>query len=308
MRTSILFTFSLLLFTSPALTREEIVDRFTATPVVMVDGLVEVAGTCSAETRREYQLSVAGYAAEICRSLYAGDCETPRRFLRPGIVIHLGDTVTNVTNVVSRVHTRADGTPYTKIYLPSPGFSDRSALTLAVAQAHYLAVKGERLDAAEAWHRLLASNPELRAAETCRRLGDWSQRGIYAEGMDDEQYLTLARKVLLPGRLTEYERTTFASRLYLYPPCYDAPFCGRYTSIDLRTAVALRKKDPRIRFAAYVKARQVLIFGAGRGPGLQAAADAYANFLNELGRDKLEDGELLGLLATAEERLKGACE
>jgi len=291
-----------------ALTRAEIIERFTAAPVVMVDGLIEVAGTCSPEIRREFQLPVAGYAAEVSRSLYASACEKPMRFAQPGIVIHLGEITTNVTNVVSRVQTRKDGTSYTKIYLPAPGYADRAALTRAVARAHFLAVKGERLTDEQAWHRLIACNPELRADETCRRIHDWSERGIYADGMDDEQYLTLARKVLLPGRLTEYERTTFASRLYLYPPCYDAPFCGRYTSLDFPTAIKLRKRDPRIRLAAYIKARQVLIFGAGRGPGLQEAANAYAAFLNELGRDELEDGELLGLLATAEERLKGARE
>jgi len=304
----VLFAFSLFLFafTSHALTRAEVIERFRAVPVVKLEGLVKVITDCPADMRREYQLPVAGYAADVCRSLYSAEMLKPRSFAEPGIVIGIGDVRTNVTNVVSRVHTRRNGTSYTQIYLPAPGHADRRALTLATARAYFLAVHGQTVDDAHAWHALMASNPELRAAESCGRLADWSERGVYADGMDDEDYLKLARKVMLPGRLTAYELNAFASRLYLYPLSYDVPFCGRYHSLDFETAVRLRKRDPCIRFTAFVKARQVLIFGSGRGEGLQTAADAYAEFLTELGRDEKTDGELLALLANAENALKRA--
>jgi len=289
-----------------ALTRAEIIERFRAVPVVKLDGLVQVVADCSPEMRREYQLPVAGYVADVCKALYAAEMARPQRFAEPGIVVSIGDVRTNVTNVVSRVCERDSGSKYTRILLPAPGYSDRRALTLAVARAYFLAVHGRTVDDDAAWHVLVSSNPELRAAETCERLAAWSERGVYADGLDDEAYLKLSRKVLLPGRLTEHELKEFAARLYLYPISHGAPFCGKYTSLDLESAVRLRSQDPGIRFAALVKSKQLLIFGAGRGDELQAAAEAYSEFLLELGRAKLSDGELLALLATAEGKLR-AC-
>jgi len=289
-----------------ALTRAEIVDRFRAVPVVKLEGLVQVVPDCPADMRREFQLPVAGFVADTCRALYAAEMRRPKRFDEPGIVVYIGDIRTNVTNVVVRVNERAGGAPYTRIYLPAPGHADRRALSLAAARAYFLAVRGETVDDAKAWHALVSSNPEMRAGETCERLADWSERGVYADGMDDEAYLKLSRKVLLPGRLTKHELNEFAARLYLYPLSFDAPFCGKYAMLDFRTAVGLRHKDPLVRFAAFVKAKQVLIYGAGRGEELQAAAEAYSEFLTELGRAEKTDGELLALLATAEGRLRTA--
>jgi len=296
---------ALLLF---ALTRAEIVERFRATPVVNTEGLIQVVADCPADMRREFQLPIAGFASDICKSLYAAETKKPERFEKPGLVILLGDMRTNVTNVVSRTCRRDDGTMYTKILLPAPGYADRQALTLAVVRAYFLAVRGEEIDEAKARHALIATRPDLRAAETCARLADWSTRGVYQDGLSDEDYLTLAGKVLLPGRLTEPERLRFASRLFLYPLAYDTPFCGQYTSLDFRTAIPLCRKDPTIRFAALVKSRQVIIYGSGHGAALQDAAEAYSKFLTELARAEKTDGELLALLVTAEAKLKGALE
>jgi len=303
---STLFTFSFLLFTlhCHALTRAEIVERFRATPVVNTEGLVRVMADCPADMRREYQLNVAGYVADTCKSLYAAEAAKPRRFAEPGIVVHVGDVRTNVTNVVSRVRERANGTKYTRIYLPAPGFADRRALALAVARAYFLALHDEEIDDEKARHALMSSDPALRAADTCERLADWSERGVYEDGMDDEDYLKLSRKVLLPGRLTRHERDQFASRLFLYPLAYDAPFCGKFTSLDFKSAIPLCREDPSVRFAALVKSRQVLIFGAGRGEAMQDAAQAYSEFLTELARAEKTNGELLALLATAEAKLR----
>jgi len=310
MKTSLLLAFSLFLFALPshALTRAELIDRFRAVPVVKLEGLVQVRAECPADMRREYQLPVAGFVADVCRSLYSAEMAKPRRFAEPGIVVYVGDVRTNMTNVVARIHERADGSKYTRLYLPAPGYADRRALTLASAKAYFLAVHGKTVDDRQAWQALMSSSPELRAAEECGRVADWSQRGVYADGMGDEDYLKLSRKVALPGRLTRHELDGFASRLYLYPLSYDAPFCGSHTSLDFASAVRLRKRDPSIRFAAFVKSKQVLIFGAGRGEGLQEAAEAYSRFLLELGRDEKTDGELLALLATADGKLKGAME
>ena len=55
-----------------ALTRAEIIERMRTPPITMVQGLVSVYADCDAEQRREYQQPVAAFAANICRTMYAG--------------------------------------------------------------------------------------------------------------------------------------------------------------------------------------------------------------------------------------------
>jgi len=111
--------------------------------------------------------------------------------------------------------------------------------------------------------------------------------------------------VLLPGQVSPLELRIFAARLFLQPMSYDVPFCGTYHDLDFGTAIRLRGRDPSIRFAAYVKSKQVLIFGAGRGEALSDVAQAYSEFLMKLAGKESTDGELLAMLADAEGKLKG---
>ena len=92
-----------------ALSRAELIERFRAPVVTQVDGLVSVRANCPADMRREYQLPIAGFVSDVCRTLYAGCRIKQKRFAQPGIVVTIGDVRTNVTNVVSRVQTRSDG-------------------------------------------------------------------------------------------------------------------------------------------------------------------------------------------------------
>lgn len=288
-----------------ALTRAEIIDRFRAVPITMCEGLVQVIGDCPADMRREYQSAVAGFAADVCRNLYSVQRMKPPRFAEPGIFIHVGDVRTNVTNVVMKVYKRTNGERYVRIYLPAPGFSDMNAFRLSVARAFFLAVRQETIDDAAAHTALVGANPELRVAEERVALADWRERGVYAMGKDDEAYLLLQRKVLKPGVAEADDILTFASRLRLYPTAYGIPFCGKHESCTFAEAISLAKEDPNIRLAAFVKSRQVPVFGGGRGSELAAAADAYAIFLLELARFKKTETELAELLSAADEKLKG---
>ncbi len=288
-----------------ALTRAEIIDRFRATPITVCDGLVQVIGDCPADMRREYQTSVAGFAADVCRTLSSVRQAKPPRFAEPGIFIHVGDIRTNVTNVVTRTYRRADGERYTRIYLPAPGFSDTNALRLGIVRAYFLAVEKREIGEAAARAALIDANPDLRVAEDRAELADWRERGVYADGRDDEDYLLLQRKILKPGVAATDDVITFASRLRLYPLNYAQPFCGKYESCTFAEAILLAKKDPSVRFAAFVKSRQIPVFGGGRGPELAATADAYAAFLLELARFEKTETELAALLAEADKKLKG---
>lgn len=296
------FLASILLF---ALTRAEVIDRFRAVPITVCDGLVQVIGDCPADMRREYQSTVAGFAADVCRTLYSVRRTKPPRFTEPGIFIHVGDIRTKVTNVVMRTYRRSEGERYTRIYLPAPGFSDTKALRLSIARAFFLAVEKRDVGEATAREALIDANPELRIAEARAELADWRDRGVYAPGRDDEDYLRVQRKVLKPGCAEADDVLTFASRLRLYPTAYALPFCGKYESCTFAEAIPLARRDPSVRFAAFVKSRQVPIFGGGRGPELAAAADAYADFLMELARLEKTETELAALLAEADKKLKG---
>ena len=289
-----------------ALTRAEIIDRFRAVPMTMCEGLVQVIGDCPADMRREYQSSVAGFAADVCRTLYSARQQMkPPHFTEPGIFIHIGDIRTNVTNVVSRVYRRSSGGRYTRIYLPAPGFADTKALRVSIARAFFLAVLKKEVSDTAAYAALIDANPELRVAEERTELADWRERGTYAEGKDDENYLLLQRKILKPGVAEVDDILTFASRLRLYPIAYGTPFCGKYDSCTFAEAILLAKKDPSVRLAAFVKSRQIPVFGGGRGPELAAAADAYSTFLLELARFKKTETELAALLTAADNKLKG---
>ena len=288
------------------LTRAEIIDRFRAPHVVQVDGLVQVRAECNAEMRREFQVPVASYAADICRRLYSSDNLKERHFAAPGIAIVIGDVITNLPTVVSRPETRDDGTKWTKILVPAPGYADRQKLGLAIVKGYCRAVRGEDLDDAQALTRIRAAYPELKREDDYKALGEWYAGKCGKD--DDEKYLKLQRSVLLPGSASKHDVEIFASRLYLYPPTYDERFCGRYDCVSFREAIKLAKIDPRIRLAAYNKIQGTVLFASGRGEKMSAAGVAYASFLNELFQYKKTEDELTAMLNAADLILQGVLE
>ena len=289
-----------------ALTRAEIIERFRTPPVTKVSGLVQVVADCPADMRKEYQTPIAGFVADLCRTLYRAERMQEVKFAEPGIVVYLGDVRTNQTNVVVRTRSREGGARFTRLYVPAPGFADLATLRRETVKAFYLAVKDVTMDDAEADRLLLAANPALKVADEYARLDRWLKGERVEE--DDEHYLRLSRSVLEPGVARPEDVTRFASRLFLYPEAYSSPFCGQYGCCSFRDAIAMSKRDVRLRFLAYAKSPQVVAYGGGRGEKLAEAALAYSVFLRELAAGKKTEEELAALLDDADVKLNVAME
>lgn len=289
-----------------ALTRAEIIDRFRAPPIVQVDGLVQVRAECNAEMRRQFQLPIASFAAEICRKLYAADQLKERHFVSPGIAIVIGDVITNLSVVVTRPETYDDGTKYTKILIPSPGSVDQREFGLAVVKGYCRAIHALDLDDAAALTKIRSAYPELKLEDDYRSLQEWYDGKRGKE--DDEKFLKLQRAVLQPGVATKHDVEIYASRLFFYPPTFDDKFCGKFDCVSFREAIPLAKIDPRLRMSAYRKIQEVMLFASGRGEKMSAAGVAYAAFLNELYKYEKTEAELTALLDVAEIVLKGVLE
>lgn len=289
-----------------ALTRAEIIERMKAPPVYKVDGLVEVVANCPSDMRSEFQLPIAGFAADVCTSLYRGTGMRQSHFQEPGIVVYIGDVRTNVTDVVSRRRRRGDGGYYTRIFLPAPGYADLERFRLELAKAFFIAVKGEEVGDEDAATALRESVPGYRVNERYERIERW-MRGEKVES-DDEEMLKLQRSVLQLGVARVSDVLRFASRLYLYPEVYSSPFCGKYHCCSFKDAIEMSRTDLRIRFLALEKSSTVVVFGGGRGEELTAAADAYSLFLRELAAGKRSADELRKLLDDADVKLNVAME
>lgn len=274
-----------------ALTRTELIDRLTASPTILSDGLVKVIPDCPAEMRKEFQQPIGRFASDTMEFLFQGHAVQRRRFLEPGIVIYIGDETTNNVSVVSRVSNKT-----TKIYLPSPGYSDIDKLRLELVKGFALALEDLELDDEGAVKYYRFASPELRVADERADLEKW----INAEAkLDNEEGLRLLRKVIEPGKASERDLKTFASRLYLYPKNFGAPFMGKYTSLSFADAIKFARKDPAVRLAAYQKAVEIIIYGGGKGEKLQAASEAYSKFLREFSAGQASRNKLIKLLSEA---------
>lgn len=288
------------------LTRSELIERMRAAPVTKVEGLVQVIADCPSDMRREFQVPVADFIAGVCNSLYSGKRIPRRRFAEPGIVVYIGEERTNRTDVVVRARRRPNGSRFTRMYIPAPGFADVNTLRRESAKAFYLAVKGEEIDDRAADKAVRDADPELRATYRQEQLGRW-HRGEPADG-SDEDFIKLSRIIIRPGVAEPEDVLRFASRLMLYPSSYAYPFCGKFTSCSFADAIDRAAEDPRLRFAAYAKAPEVALFGGGRGAELAAAADAYVLFLRDLAAYTKSKDELKDMLDDADGKLNIALE
>lgn len=288
-----------------ALSRAEILERFKAPVITQMEGLVQVYADCPEDLRREYQMPIASFAAETAKTLYRELGRKPTRFRKPGVLIHVGDVRTNVSEVVARVATN-DSRVVSRIYVKSPGYADLARLRLEIVKAFYRSVEGQELSDAAAVAVLRKGDPALRIADERQRLEDWLNGT--GDLKDDEEGLKLLRKVIEPGKASRRDVLTFASRLFLYPPVADLRFLGRFDCLSFRDALRFGRADPMVRIVASVKANEMPVFGGGRGEDMAAAAEAYRVFLVELARGKKDEKELKALLDTADERLNVAFE
>ena len=289
-----------------ALTRAEIIERFKAPVATRVDGLVEVFADCPTDMRVEFQQPIASFVAAECVRQYAFATRRRVRFSEPGIVVHIGDVRTNITEVTSRVVNRQDGTSFTRVYIPAPGYADLMVLRREIAKAFFRAVLEREIGDEEADRAVVDADPKARVERSYAELERWRD-GRTATADDDERMMRLSRRVLVPGVARQSDILHFASRLFLYPTSYDMPFGGRCHECSFREAVKLSRQDLRVRLAAYDKAPEVVLFGGGRGEPLALAADAYSKFLFALARGE-EEKKLLDLLDDADVKLNVALE
>ncbi len=294
------------LILAAAFTRAELIDLMRTPPMNGASGLVRVYANCPADMREEFHSPITRFASKICEELYSQRAGKIPRFLNPGIVIYIGDGRTNDVSVIDGVFKRDNKTPYTRIFLPSPGYSDLNKFKLSIARAFVLALENRVIDNTQAAKMLRDANATERITHQYAEIDKWL-KGEKTE-FDDEGMIKLYRRVLNPGHARQSDILRFASRLYLYPPYYAFPFAGRFRQCTFAQAIELINIDPFVRFAALEKSSQVVLYGGGRGEYLINAASAYSSFLLELSRAKKSKQELLNMLEEADIKLNIALE
>ncbi|MBO5643110.1 MAG: hypothetical protein J6S51_03795 [Kiritimatiellae bacterium] len=287
-----------------ALSRADLVERFRAAPVLKCDGLIEVSGMCPVDIRREFQLPVASRASTICKNLYDALGIKQRKFSRPAIVIFLGSQNSTNTFVKSSFQNRADGTKYLAINLLSPGSADMEIFQREITKGFLFAINSQKASDAQVEKILRLADPNKRLDDEYAEIAAWREKGIYKDGKTDEDYLKLMRRVKNPGFARQEEVLDFSSRLMLYPPQFAMPFCEKYRALTFGEAINLAELDVKIRYAAWVKSSELLVFGAGRGDKFTDMVKSYSEFLRALASYTLSKRELTAMLEKAESKLK----
>lgn len=302
-----------------------------------------------------FRLPILQFATRNLRELEkAYKLEMPRRET-PGLVIYALDGKTNDTRVIVRA-ARRDATFATRVWLPSPGFSDLDQLRFEIARAYLRAwidraaprgvTPGELPDwvvqgalrAADSqtahddvrfvlnlWSSARlpyfpALCSDLRVAKGAaaalpgfvvgyvrerhlfkkmlERLasgaswdGAWLAEQLTGEKdpaeqdrASDERLARLSRAVLSPGRASEWDVQTFASRLRLYPAAFDRAIGAQGPSCSFAEAVDQAATNIYVRAAAAQKAREMPLYVIGRGEEMMAVGEAYRKFLLSLAR------------------------
>ena len=302
-----------------------------------------------------FRLPILQFATRNLRELEkAYKLEMPRRE-EPGLVIYALDGRTNDTRVIVRA-VRRDATFATRVWLPSPGFSDLDQLRFEITRAYLRAwvdraaprgvTPGELPDwvvqgalrAADAqtahddarfvlnlWSsaRLpffpalcsdlrVAKGPAAalpgyvvsyirerhlfkkmleRLASGASWSGAWLAEQLTGEKepseqdrVSDERLARLSRAVLSPGRASEWDVQTFASRLRLYTAAFDRTIGEQGASCSFAEAINQSATNEHVRAAAAQKAREMPMYVIGRGEELMAVGEAYRKFLLSLAR------------------------
>ena len=287
-----------------ALTRAEIIERFKAPVITQADGLVQVYADCPEDMRKEFQGPVASFAAGTVQMLYQGLAKKPVRFSKAGILIHIGDVRTNLTEVTAQASTN-DGRVVTRIRMRAPGYADLYRFRVEVIKAFYRSVERKEISESEAVAAYRHADPVLRVIDDRQGLEDWLA-GFGTR--DDEEGLRLMRKVFEPGRSSPRDVLIFASRLYLYPPQYNLKLLGKFDQLSFSEAVRFGRIDPVIRILAYQKSFEMPVMGGGKSPELASAATAYQAFLLAFAKGEMGEKDLKTLLDAADEKLNVALE
>lgn len=296
-----------------ALTRAEIIERMRAPVVTQAGGLVQVFANCPADMRREYQSPIARFAADTVETMYRAYHMRPRTFRKPGIIVHVGESRTNVTeSLVVRVMTN-DTRIVTRLYVRAPGHVHLGALRYEIIRGFHRSVKGGEISMNEAARLYRGADPTLRVTDMRNDLTNWKLRGQTAGGgtvgeADDEAHIALMKRIIEPGVASTFDILVFDSRLMLYAPYFDQPFANGSTALSFREAACRVADEPRLRALAYTKTTDIIALGAGRSPALRLAALHYAKFLAALAEGDAETPALLALLDEADIKLNIAYE
>lgn len=112
----------------------EIWDRLPKA-VMSTDGFVRVVANDNPRDEMGFRRPILAFAVNEIDSLSKAFGIERVKVAAPGLVIYALDGRTNDTRVVVRTETRNDGGKVSKVFLPSPGYSDLDELRMAVAHA-----------------------------------------------------------------------------------------------------------------------------------------------------------------------------
>ncbi len=102
---------------------------------VSSDGFIRVVSNDNPRDDMGFRLPVLAFAGRTVDSLSRSFGVRRERAAEPGLVIYAMDGRTNDARVIVREDARKDGARVTKIFLPSPGYSDLDELRFGIAKA-----------------------------------------------------------------------------------------------------------------------------------------------------------------------------
>ena len=103
--------------------------------VVSADGFVRVVSYDDPRDEVGFRSPILAFAGNVIDSISREFGVKRRKVKSPGLVIYAMDGRTNDTRVIVKREKRANGTDVSKVFLPSPGYSDLDDLRAAVAQS-----------------------------------------------------------------------------------------------------------------------------------------------------------------------------
>jgi hypothetical protein len=102
---------------------------------VSTDGFVRVVANDDPRDEMGFRRPILAFAVNEIESLSKTFGIDRVKTSAPGLVVYALDGRTNDTRVVVRAETRSDGSKVSKVFLPSPGYSDLDDLRMAIAHA-----------------------------------------------------------------------------------------------------------------------------------------------------------------------------
>ena len=177
--------------------------------VVSTDGFVRVVANDDPRDEMGFRRPILAFAVNEIESLSKAFGIERVKSSAPGLVIYALDGRTNDTRVVVRAETRSDGSKVSKVFLPSPGYSDLDDLRMAIAHAFL----GHDLPQWVIQGALRCRNESLRRADIRFVLELWSSGRLpYFPALCTGLRVTKGKAAALPGYVAGWmlERKLFS--------------------------------------------------------------------------------------------------